>query len=181
MSSAYFLSEQATFNVSLARAVQSDCAAFHDCVKLFFVNITFRLLIVWLMLLAVPFQGFASATTMLCASSSGAQTAQLNAAVDHSHHASPPASQHHGADHDLIATTTDASGLNAHNGSLTDHHASGKCSSCAACYVGASMAPSRSSDLPMQAVDFEFLPFDSGRYPAVDLAFPERPPQSSLA
>jgi hypothetical protein len=141
----------------------------------------FRSLIVWLMLLAVPFQGFASATMLLCAPSSGAKIAQLSAAIDHSHHGHVAALQDQSVRHDHHATTSDASGSHAHDGSSTDHHAGGKCSSCAACCIGASMAPSTSSGLPVQPVHSESIPFHSGHYPTVDLAFPERPPQSSLA
>jgi hypothetical protein len=43
------------------------------------------------------------------------------------------------------------------------------------------MAPSVSPELAVQAVHSESIPFDSGHYPAVDLAFPERPPSILFA
>ena len=138
-------------------------------------------MIVWLMLLSLPFQGLASAQMVVCASSSGAQIAQPSAALEHSHHAPLVASQDQRVHHDHHAATADATGSDPHDGSLTDHHAGGKCSSCAACCVGAAMAPSTSSNLPVQALDSEFIPFDFGHYPAVDLALPERPPLFSFA
>ena len=42
------------------------------------------------------------------------------------------------------------------------------------------MAPSYATTMPVQPPHFEPIPFDSRDVPTVDLAFPERPPQTSL-
>ena len=125
-------------------------------------------LIVWVLLLAVPFQGFASATMLVCAP---IQPASLAAAAPHDHHAMLASSghEHHAAN----AGTTDHQSAG--------HHAGGKCNSCASCCFGASILPSYVTSVPAATRDFAVVPFDVGFVPAVDLAFPERPPKPSLS
>lgn len=140
------------------------------------VKIALKSLIVWLLLLAVPFQGFASATMLVCApmqSSAGA------AAAPHDHRAMLAAqamSQDHGH-HAAHAAAT------AGHGDSTDHPSAGhsKCNSCAACCFGAAMPPPDSARMPVDIQNFALAPLDSGFVPAVDLAFPERPPKTSLS
>ncbi|MDP3668123.1 MAG: hypothetical protein WA191_24345 [Telluria sp.] len=118
-----------------------------------------KALLVWFMLLAVPFQGFASATMLLCAP----LPLPLSSApgVQHGQHAGS-AHQHHQA-----GAVADQS----------DHHAGGKCGSCAECCIGALIAPSCLPSLPVAAPHYVAIPFDMGEVPSVDLAFPERPPR----
>jgi hypothetical protein len=130
------------------------------------VNTLLKSLIVWLMLVAVPFQGFASATMLLCTPIPATAAAEPGAQHDH---AAMMASQH------------DHHAARAGDSAPADHHTDHKCGSCAACCLGASMAPSRRYDLAVQPPRFESIPFDSGYQPVVDLAVPERPPKSSLA
>jgi len=111
------------------------------------------------MLVAIPFQGIASAAMLACA------------------HDAPQASAHHDAAsspcHDMQDETVQA----APDGH--DHDSS--CSACAACNLGAAMAPATNVAPPPPALDSTLPVTVSGRLAAVDLALPERPPRPSLA
>lgn len=144
------------------------------------VKILVKSLIVWFLLLAVPFQGFASATMLFCAPiqlPASAALAGAGPAPAHDHHAMLAAQ--HGA-HDQIQGDRAAGHHDADQASGAGHHDGSKCNSCAACCFGASMAASDSVRLLVEAQHFSAAPFDSGFVPAVELAFPERPPQVSL-
>jgi hypothetical protein len=128
--------------------------------KIVDVKTLLKSLIVWLMLLAIPFQGFASATMLVCAPMDSApQRATVASAVAGQH-------QHHAAHADKAA---------AH------HHAGGKCNSCATCCFGAIMAPSSASRVPAEVQHFAFISIEIDQIASVDLAHPERPPQTSLS
>jgi hypothetical protein len=139
------------------------------------VNTKLKAFIIWLMLLAMPLQGFASATMLLCAPT------PANAAHEHARVAVQPA--HH---HPVLETQGTAGHMHPDVASThhahdcadgAQHHADSKCGSCATCCYGAGMVPTFASALPVQAPRFEVIPFDSGYVPTVDLALPERPPR----
>jgi hypothetical protein len=132
------------------------------------VKTLLKVVIVWMTLLAVPLQGFASATMSLCAP--------------------PPAAARHDHDHDH-ASTAGSPEAHAHAGHArpamqTDHHApahhhSGKCASCATCGSCVSMAPSFPALLPASASPSSiYVSFDQRILPSADLALPERPPRA---
>jgi hypothetical protein len=135
-----------------------------------------KALIVWVMLLAVPLQGFASATMLLCA--------PLPVSAEHEH---PDVEVETADGHSEMETDSTsrhthaanvASARHAHSPANADHHANSKCGSCASCCSGAAMSPSFASALPVLAPQFEVIPFASGHVPTVDLALPERPPRA---
>jgi hypothetical protein len=127
-----------------------------------------RVLIVWIMLLAVPLQGFASATMIPCApTAAGAQH-------EHDHESMPD---------DAVASTThqyDEGIASATQGDHhpAPHHQSGKCATCATCGACVAMAPSFLAVLPVSAGPSLVVPFDQQILPSVDLALPERPPRA---
>jgi hypothetical protein len=146
------------------------------------VKTLLKSLIVWLMLLAIPFQGFASATMLVCAPMQSAALVNSIAgvpAMTHDHQAMLAGER---AEHDHHAANIHAKAdqTNPNDESSSSHHAGGKCNSCATCCFGASMAPSHASRIPVETQQFSTIPFDNGFVPTVDLAFPERPPQASL-
>lgn len=145
------------------------------------MKILVKSLIVWFLLLAVPFQGFASATMLFCAPMQSPATvafANVAAAPPHDHQAML-AMQAAGGDHHH-AQAAQPTGDDAAGASSSGHHDGGKCNTCAACCFGASMAPSASLRLPVETQRFAAAPFDTGFVPVVELALPERPPQASL-
>ncbi|NGZ83534.1 hypothetical protein [Duganella aceris] len=120
-----------------------------------------RSLIVWLMLLALPYQGYASATMLLCVAPAPAVGASMASSGPHDHAAMMAAQ--------ALADKGDHTAKSAH-GTV-------KCGGTACCAaaapllaptVGVSVAPLVSISIPFYA---DFLP-------AVDLAHPERPPQA---
>jgi hypothetical protein len=121
------------------------------------VNAILRTLIVWLTLLALPLQGFASATMSLCV---------LPAAAAHDVHA--PAHGH-------VQPTAAAVRGERHPGG---HHQSGKCASCAACCPCLPLAPSFLAVPPATLGAAITAPFDQRLLPSVHLALPERPPRA---
>ena len=123
-------------------------------------------LIVWLMLVAIPFQGFASASMLLCAPLQlPAPALEMTASMDHDHHAMV-------MDHGAAAPT------DGHD--AADHHDGGKCNTCASCCFGAAMAPAGIARLPAGSPQLAAFHFEPGHVARVDLALPERPPQTSL-
>jgi hypothetical protein len=122
-------------------------------------------LLVWFVLLAVPFQGIASATTLPCASRApGAPHAQA---------AMPAAGKSPGDDHCVHghASTKVATGHDGH----------AKCGACAACCAGAAIAAGLPAP-PVAAGVVAVTPApDAGYLPSVDPVLPERPPRPALA
>lgn len=128
------------------------------------VSRTLRLLVAWLMLLALPLQGWAAATMLGC----GQQHA----------HAAAAAAQHadHHADHAHPAHAA------AHGHADEGAHAdgAGSCASCAACMVGLAL-PAASLALADPPVAGE----PRLRAPPAPVSFvtggPDRPPRTVLA
>jgi hypothetical protein len=125
-----------------------------------------RSLLVCFLLLALPFQAFASAsmrpiTLQLPTHAPSAMAAQL-----------PPC--HQGAATKAALDTRDDDG---HAG----QHAKAKSGSCAACCAGAAMAYGMTAPLALAAPRFVSIPFRAGYLPSVDPVLPERPPSTLLA
>ena len=129
-----------------------------------------RTVLVWLMLLAIPFQGIAAAAMLTCAHAAGqarqhaAPPAQVDADAGHCHQAAPPSAD-------------DA----AHGQPPDTHDHDSRCSACAACCMGAAMAPTPTLTPAVQSSSARLHAAPSGRLAAVDLALPERPPRLPLA
>lgn len=125
------------------------------------------------MLLAIPFQGFASATMLVCAPMPSLAEASP---VPHDHQAmlaAAGAGEHHHA----AGTNTKAKAIlaDAHEATAAHHHAGGKCNACASCCFGAAMAPSGASRVPAEVQHLARFSFEPDRFASVDLALPERP------
>ena len=144
------------------------------------MNTILRSLIVWLVLLAVPFQGFASAAMLACGPEHATPAGVTVPDAAHGHDAVHGAS--HGAAH---AAAQDMSGHDhastAHDGPDkpdSSEHANGHaCSACSACSIGAAIAPAVLPALAVHAPALLTAPFADGHVPSVDLALPERPPR----
>lgn len=135
-----------------------------------------RSLVVWLLLLAMPFQAYASATMMPCASPIHDSQSSMAMAAGHDHAAMMAAMAQAGAAPQQLHQDhhADHCANNLHN-------AHAKCD-CAACCVGAVLA-STSMLAVIPALDNLSEPpaLYADFLPAVDLAHPERPPQSPRA
>lgn len=132
------------------------------------MNKLLQSLIVWILLLAVPLQGFAAATMMLCEPQVAEAAAMPGAAHDHQAMLAAQAAAHH----DQAVSGHEG------DGGKHDRQAGGKCGACSTCCYGAAMAPPTSLPMSSGAPAFESIPFAAGHAPTVDLAGPERPPQS---
>lgn len=144
------------------------------------MNNLLKTLIVWLMLVAIPFQGLASASMLTCAPMQPAPSTAMTPAHCADMAAMQADAPHAMAGHDMadmVSMATDAPAGHA----SPDHHAPGKCSTCASCSFGAAMAPSVAvAHVPAEMPDMADFQFDVGHVTAVDLALPERPPKASL-
>jgi hypothetical protein len=130
------------------------------------MTVLLRSLIVWLMLLALPYQGYASATMMLCVASTPA--------ADSAGHAAMPSGPHdHAA---MMATQAREVDKSSPGGA---HHGV-KCGGTACCAAAAPLA-TLSVDEPALPLVTVSVPFYSDFLPAVDLAHPDRPPQDTRA
>ncbi len=139
------------------------------------MNTLLRTLTLWLVLLAVPFQGFASAAMLGCGVGNMGHTmpapsAPADAGAEHAHHG-----MHGGAHHAMSAPDA---GDSQHS---PQHHGNAKCGACSACSIGAAIVPAPVLALPVHAPPRLAAPFSAGLLPSVDLALPERPPRFVLA
>lgn len=114
------------------------------------MRLRFRIVLTWVLLLALPLQGFAAATMVNCGPNHHLMMAAAMAdTVDSEHHGA--GGQHHhevgvAADHHEAASN-DGDAPSVHH---LDKLMKFKCSACAACCMGAAM--------PTAAVGFEPLP-----------------------
>ena len=133
------------------------------------VHVCLRRALVWLLLLAIPFQGIASAGMLGCthaAMQHGGVTAvtaphNMAAGAEHCHDAGPQ-----------VTKATDHA--------PTDHDQE-RCSACAACCIGAAMAGAPTVPAAPQTLSTRLIEAATGRPKAVDLALPERPPRFPFA
>jgi hypothetical protein len=128
-----------------------------------------RSLLVCFLMLALPFQAFASAS-MLPRVVDASLAAHAVAAAE-----LPPCHQQMMKDH-LAATKASS----AHDDGA-DQHDKGKCGTCAACCIGAAMASSLPVALALAPPSNTSIPFRARHLPSVDPVLPERPPSSFLA
>jgi hypothetical protein len=126
-----------------------------------------RTLLVCFLLLALPFQAFASASMLPPAGHApvATQAAEL-----------PPC-------HQQMMVAVDGHRMAApHAPAAHDDHASphdkNKCGTCAACCVGAAMAPGLPAALALPPPSTASIPFRAGHLPSVDPVLPERPPSA---
>lgn len=122
-----------------------------------------RLLLVWLLLLALPFQGIAAAGMLVRMPSVPM---------------SMPAAAH--KDHCAAMARQDARSHD-YADKYADKHTSAKSGSCADCCAGAAMAPMVLPALVLAPPHFISIPFRAGHVPSVDPALPDRPPMTTLA
>lgn len=150
------------------------------------MTVLLRSFIVWLMLLALPYQGYASAAMMLCAPNMGSAAKAMPAGPhDHaammaamhdtldgaSQDASRASGQHNSAQPDAAP-----SGDTGHSGHA---HGGVKCGGAACCVAGAPMMTMVIAVPALPAIS-SAIPFYSQVLHAVDLAHPERPPQGNF-
>jgi hypothetical protein len=121
-----------------------------------------RLLLVCFLLVALPFQAFAQASMRPLA----VPAQQV-----------PPCHQQMNLGHEHKTMVQAASGHDHH----AAQHAKGKCGTCAACCVGAAMAPSLPASLALAPSSTALIPFHASHLPSVDPVLPERPPSPLLA
>lgn len=135
------------------------------------MNSILRTLIVWLVLLAVPFPGFASAAMSGCAAGHASRSLAAPASQDHDAHAGHLEAMQ--AEHDHAAMMA-----GMHDADGDAQHGVGKCSACSACSIGAAIVPAPLPALAIHAPPAWTIPFTTGRVPSVHLALPERPPRA---
>jgi hypothetical protein len=134
------------------------------------VNKLLKALIVWLMLVAIPFQGYAAAGMLACAPAH-ATMAHAKMAPEH---CATMGMTHAAADDAATdaATPADAGHSSPH------HQAGGKCSTCASCCCVTALAPPAPlTRAPGPAAELAAFHADDGAAARVDLALPERPPK----
>ncbi|MFC5547511.1 hypothetical protein [Massilia aerilata] len=127
----------------------------------------FRLLVVCFLMLALPFQAFASASMLPRVVDASLAAHAMPAAEP------PPCHQQMAKDHLAKAPS-------AHDGAASQHD-KGKCGTCAACCVGAAMASSMPATPAPAPPSTTSIPFRAGHLPSVDPVLPERPPSPLLA
>lgn len=125
------------------------------------MNTLLRSLIVWLLLLAVPYQGMAAAAMLACAPAPAKAEHQVGKTER------PPC-------HEAAAPAADADKKPA------QHAKAGKCASCSACGIGTAAIPARLPALAVHAPATLSSPATAAHLPSVHLDQPERPPRDRL-
>jgi hypothetical protein len=128
------------------------------------VKTALRSLFVWLLLLALPFQGIAAARMLACV-----ERAAPAAATAMAHADAAPCPMH-------IAAADQHAG---HEGQ-PDHPGHGG-TSCPACCIGVAPAPAPLLPLALAPPDFIAVPFAAGHVTSTDPSLPERPPRTLSA
>lgn len=124
----------------------------------------FRTLLVWLMLLAIPLQGFAAASSALCDAATAPLASHAAAGMDARHCAGP----------DSNTPDTDKAA-----GNTADSLA--KCSSCAFCCVGTAIAPPCAAAADPRPPASEPIAYAAMHVTAHIPGGLERPPHSPIA
>jgi hypothetical protein len=123
-----------------------------------------RSLFVWLpvllLMLALPFQGIASARMLPCA---------------------PVGPAHHASVQSIAGKPHDHAAMLKAMAVKKDHHGDSKAGSCADCCIGAALAPAALPVLALAPPPSVSIPFRAGHVPSVDPVLPERPPSATLA
>jgi hypothetical protein len=120
----------------------------------------FRTLLVWLMLLAIPLQGFAAASSSLCEAAGAPVASHVAAAsMDEGHCAEPDSAAPDSAKPDSTA----------------------KCSSCAFCCVGMAIAPAFAALAAAHPLASEPIAYAAMHVTAHIPGGLERPPHSPIA
>jgi hypothetical protein len=122
----------------------------------------FHTIIVWLMLLTVPVQGFAAATMMTCEPIAASAPASMQ--PHHHHHAQ---------------MSVDGEHTQHHHQQSNNHHAAGKCGFCAACCLGAAMTPPAALVFPKVGFDSEHIVALDAFPTSIIPDYPDRPPQAA--
>jgi hypothetical protein len=133
------------------------------------MTVLLRSLIVWLLLLAFPYQGYAAAQMMLCVAPVKADVIPVQAGSDSM---SMPAGPH-----DQAAMLAAQANTGHHGDANAHHHTSMKCGGSTCCAVAAPLL-ALAVAIPALPPDARAVAFYFAHLPAVDLAHPERPPQS---
>ena len=138
-----------------------------------------RILIIWLIALAIPVQGMAAATMRFCAPTNQARSAVPQAAAGAHHHA-PGVAAHHAHHAAPEVGPGDASDVPGHVPQTASKMVSKmKCSACAACCMASALPPSRVT-VPVVKPLFEATQVVTTRYVGPDVAGLERPPKPEL-
>ncbi|MFC5458869.1 hypothetical protein [Massilia niabensis] len=143
------------------------------------MNTILRSLIVWIVLLAVPFQGFASAAMLACGPGHAAPATVPVPDAGQMHDGAAHGAAH-GMSHDMSGHDH-AAMAQAVQDDAPEHDSAHACSACSACSIGAAIAPAVPPALPVHAAPLLSIPFADGHVPSVDLALPERPPRPFCA
>jgi hypothetical protein len=130
----------------------------------------FHTLLIWLMLLAVPVQGFAAASMLLCEPISVSNVAPADA---HAH-------QHDHAQMSADQISSNSNHAHHHHQQTGSHHTAGKCGACAACCIAVAMTAPAAAVLPHMHVDSERITALDAFPSSVVPVYPDRPPQALL-
>lgn len=130
------------------------------------MKILFKTIVVWLLLLSAPVQGFAAVAMMCCVPTQQQMTMMPAGHAGHEmpQHAAVSSMQH-----------TDCC-MPTGNG----HDHAGTCSSCLAGCIGMAIAPPAIAVSSMPVYGSEAIPFRSQVFRSFVSATPERPPQASF-
>lgn len=152
------------------------------------MNAIVRALIVWLLMLALPYQASAAAAALPCETAA----APALSAPAHDHHAMMMMAAANGDHHEAMMMMAAANGhqhqammSSSHDGHAQPehaaHHSGAKCGSCPACWAGPAMAHAFLAAVFLPPAASVLIPFDAGHVPTVHLSLPERPPRQLLA
>ncbi len=131
------------------------------------MNKKFKTVLLWLLLFAIPLQGFATSSMLFCEISHHHEVTTMQvSALEH---------DHDGHQHELSATVSD----HGHHNDGFQHDMT-KCSACAACCVGAAIVSSLGNGFSLTPPESHPIPFSIVRFAGHIPAGLERPPRLIL-
>ncbi|MET3137213.1 hypothetical protein AAKU61_001567 [Undibacterium sp. GrIS 1.2] len=139
-----------------------------------------RLFLLWILIIAIPLQGFAAASMLMCGSQH-----HMNPSHPMQQHASPSNQRvmHDEMHHDMLSDQVNNTVSNAASNNSHSHHSSDtnlsvkhKCSACAACCVGAVIL-SDAIKPQVNAAASECIAFQTISHVGFITNGPERPPR----
>ena len=143
------------------------------------MNKLIKLLAVWILVFALPMQGFAAATMSMmdCEKSHSHEAKNLDKGQNHAIHSGHDETTSHEATHEHVADSTDN---HATHHSTSDKHACSHCGTCTVCCTSTAIVAS-SLTVPPQFDDIKAnLAYSASQFTSFISAGIERPPRSIL-
>lgn len=144
------------------------------------MNKLINLLAVWVLVFALPMQGFAAATMMNCEKSHSHETKSLTETHDHATHSGYDEATSHEATHEHVADAIDNQHNHATPHSSSTKHACSHCATCTVCCATTAIVTTSLNVLAQFDNSKATLAYSAPQFTSFVSAGIERPPRAIL-